>query len=107
VSDSDRAVRRASASAVDYAASIAQYTTDAGVGPDIVMYFQPWRTATGACATFNEFPFLPNKVDRRGREADGDVGAAAGRRGPTQPSFTYAQILAGAQDACITRTRSR
>ena len=89
----------------DYAASIAQYTSEAGSAPDVVMYFQPWRTGTsGACAVFNAFPFLPNKVK--------DAGARVmvtweplqeGQASNNQPNFTYARIMEGAQDACITQ----
>jgi len=102
VSNSERLFGAHLRPAVDYAASIAQYTADAGVGPDIVMYFQPWRTSTGACATFNEFPFLPNKVIAANAKLMVSWEPLQDGAGSTQPAFTYAQILAGAQDACIT-----
>ena len=101
VSDSERLFGAHLRPAVDYAASIAQYTADAGVAPDIVMYFQPWRTAAGTCATFNEFPFLPNKVVAADAKLMVTWEPHQDGGGATQPGFTYAAILAGAQDACI------
>ena len=86
---------------VDYAAAIVQYTGEAGASPDIVMYFQPWRTTAGACSVFNEFPFLPNKVSAAGARVMVSWEPLRDGAGSAQPDFTYAQILAGAQDACI------
>jgi Glycosyl hydrolase family 26/Repeat of unknown function (DUF5648) len=88
--------------AVDYAAAIAQYTGETGAAPDIVMYFQPWRTSTGACSVFNEFPFLPNKVTAAGARLMVTWEPLQDGAGSTQPDFTYERILAGAQDSCIT-----
>jgi beta-mannanase len=87
--------------AVDYTAAITQYTSEAGTAPDIVMYFQPWRTSTGACSVFNEFPFLPNKVIAAGARVMVTWEPLQDGAGSAQPDFTYARILAGAQDACI------
>jgi len=87
---------------VDYAGAISLYTSEAGAAPDVVMYFQPWRTATGACSSFNEFPFLPNKVVAAGARVMVSWEPLQDGAGSVQPDFTYARILAGAQDACIT-----
>ncbi|MBK8739114.1 MAG: hypothetical protein IPM02_05970 [Betaproteobacteria bacterium] len=87
--------------AVDYAAAITQYTSEAGTAPDIVMYFQPWRTAAGACSVFNEFPFLPNRVSAAGARVMVTWEPLQDGAGAAQPGFTYASILGGAQDACI------
>ena len=89
--------------AVDYAAAISQYASEAGSAPDIVMYFQPWRTAAGACSDFNEFPFLPNKVIAAGARLMVTWEPLQDGGGSVQPEFTYARIQAGAQDACITK----
>ncbi|MEO8135249.1 MAG: hypothetical protein ABI831_14855, partial [Betaproteobacteria bacterium] len=101
VSDSDRLFGAHLRPQVDYTGAIAQYTADAGSNPDIVMYFQPWRTAAGACAAFNEFPFLPDKVVAAGARLMVTWEPLQDGAGSTQPGFTYAQILAGTQDACI------
>jgi hypothetical protein len=85
----------------DYAGAISQYAGEAGASPDIVMYFQPWRAASGACAAFNEYPFLPNKVKAAGARLMVTWEPLQDGAGSTQPGFTYASIMAGAQDACI------
>jgi beta-mannanase len=102
VGDSQRVFGAHLRPAVDYAAAISQYTSEAGTNPDIVMYFQPWRTAAGACSVFNEFPFLPNKVSAAGARVMVTWEPLQDGAGSTQPGFTYASIMAGAQDACIT-----
>ena len=85
----------------DYASSISQYAAEAGAAPDVVMYFQPWRTASGVCSTFNEYPFLPDKVVASGARLMVTWEPLQDGAGSVMPGFTYASILAGAQDACI------
>lgn len=88
-----------------YDSAIADYTRDIGIAPKIVMYFQPWRTANGSCSTFNEYPFLPGSVASAGaipmitwephQDGLGNLNAS---------EFSYARILSGAHDECITKT---
>ena len=87
--------------AVDYAASIQQYTAEAGTAPDMVMYFQGWREANGDCAQFNIFPFFPNVVRNANSRVVVTWEPIQPGQGSNQANFKYAAILAGAQDACI------
>ena len=85
----------------NYAASITQYTTEAGSASDMVMYFQPWRVANGDCAVFNAFPFLPNAVKTAGARVIVTWEPIQEGQGFNQANFKYGPILAGTHNACI------
>jgi beta-mannanase len=84
----------------DYDKSIKQYTQEVGIQPQIVMYFQPWKTQAGACAPFNIYPYLPERVSQNG--AIPMITWEPLQEGVRDQSiFRYENILAGVFDTCI------
>lgn len=83
----------------DYGGSIQIYRNEM-FAPDVVMYFQPWRTSSGACSPLNEYPYLPQRVTEAG--AIPMITWEPLQEGASsQANFKLASILAGAHDECV------
>lgn len=85
----------------DYAATIAAYTRAVAAAPGIVMYFQPWRVASGNCSPFDAYPYLPEAVRSAGALPLITWEPLQEGSGSAQHAFSYDRILAGAHDECI------